>query len=100
MASDKSLAAEIEAVLMARLDACTSNGVPLILGISEAATEIAALQSRAFEDGAQWMRLKAASIAATPSLGNVPTAQQADGRKSAAAAILAIPLQPKGERNA
>lgn len=58
MASDKSLAARIEAVLQQRLRLVIATNGSIhtaagIGGIPEAAAEIAALQSRAFEDGAR-----------------------------------------------
>ena len=55
MAADKSLAAEIEAVLTARVKAIRIRGqrVRFIEDIPALAAEIAALQGRAFEDGAR-----------------------------------------------
>ena len=56
MASDKSLAAEIEAVLRANtceLGQAVEADRFLIVDVKKAAAEIAALQSRAFEDGAR-----------------------------------------------
>lgn len=105
MAPDKSLAAEIEAAL--REDVRSRNGMTDFVEIPAAArviaSRIAALQSRAFEDGARWMRERA--IAAIDmhdrerrewvngSLWHILTGETSKR-------VAALPLQPERERNA
>ncbi|MGG3814862.1 hypothetical protein ABEV34_24890 [Methylorubrum rhodesianum] len=100
MASDKGLAAEIEAVLLERLTACTSNGVPIISGIPEAAAEIAVQQKLAFEEGARWMREKA--IEECEGQRNLDHGEWGAGYDSAcercAEKIEGLPLHPEGEQ--
>jgi hypothetical protein len=108
----KSLAAEIEAVLQKRLyvSVTPAAGLPAtkIVGIPAAAAEIAALQSRAFEDGAQWMREKATDTAdyarerAAMALhgscdGSDTNRTRRDLAQSLKGQISALPLQPEGE---
>lgn len=76
--------------------------VPEILAALRA-TEIAALQSRAFEDGARWMRWQAqdclaqmkptAIMPAASGAGYLKALERADAR------VAALPLQPEGERS-
>ncbi|UYW34426.1 hypothetical protein [Methylorubrum extorquens] len=111
----KSLAAEIEARLIEQLTVWTTNGVPIISGIPAAAAKIAALQSRAFEDGARWMRERAkiacldygeACLDRSIKLlheHDLPRTGDAIGWADAATGcarlVEALPLQPEGERN-
>ena len=118
MAPDKSLAAEIEAVLMKHVRAdfeAMKTGPWGIAGIPEAAAEIAALQSRAFEDGA---RPKVLATGWLKSMGRrddeergpvvefvIDASQQhamtfGDIWNGQPHQIAALPLQPEGERNA
>lgn len=100
MASEKSLAAEIEAVMRDEIIPRWMGPNSFVEGYEEAAQKItariAALQSRAFEDGARWMRERAVSVAEdskTCSAGEIYIAHQiSDG-------IAALPLQPEGERS-
>ncbi|MCP1545368.1 hypothetical protein [Methylorubrum extorquens] len=113
MASDKSLAAEIEAVL--RANTCELGQADeadrfLIVDVKKAAAEIAALQSRAFEDGARWMRERAynavidvrhaAACNFSPEFSGAQGEARTNSLATAAKAVLALPLQPEGERNA
>ncbi len=77
----------------------------------ELLAEIAALQSRAFEDGARWMRERAAQTAnyarerAAMALhgscdGSDTNRTRRDLAQSLKHQIAALPLQPEGERNA
>ena len=114
MAPAKSLAAEIEAVLGRRLHVSLTPaaGGPSakIVGIPEAASEIAALQSRAFEDGARWMRERAFDVArawqvpAAPPTADETLIARVQARNETvagiAAGIVALPLQPEGKWNA
>lgn len=100
MAPDKSLVAEIEAVkaiLLKHVKPWEIEGAPCVTGIPEAAAEIAALQSRAFEDGARRMQERAHAVAEA-------SAPDCDGEiyiaRKIADEIAALPLQPEGERNA
>ena len=120
MAPDKSLAAEIEAVLhrCLRLVIATDGSIQTaagVGGIPEAAAEIAALQSRAFEDGA---RPKVLATGWLKSMGRrddeergpvvefvIDASQQhamtfGDIWNGQPHQIAALPLQPEGERNA
>lgn len=92
--SDRGAAEAVEGIRLAR----------------ELLAEIAALQSRAFEDGARWMRERAAETAyAMPSqilfFWARPGGPPGNGYRPldgshVAQAIRALPLQPGGKRNA
>lgn len=68
-------------------------------GVKAAAAEIAALQSRAFEDGARWMRERAADRVKDRAYLMEHGEEQAAVLR-AASDLAALPLQPEGERNA
>lgn len=107
MASDKSLAAEIEAVLRKFAHVGPDGQV---MGLQEASKVLAALQSRAFEDGARWMRERAFDVArawqmpAAPPTADEMLIARVQARNETvagiAAGIASLPLQPEGERNA
>lgn len=101
MGDPKSLAAEIEAV-MRKHGLC---GQPVRI----AAAEIAALQSRAFEDGARWMRYRAytavidvrhaAACNFSPEFSGAQGEARTNSLATAAKAVLVLPLRPEGERS-
>lgn len=108
----KSLAAEIGAILRKhraqRL--ITGSEEKMEDAIPQIAAEIATLQSRAFEDGARWMRERAYSAVIdvrhaaacnfSPEFSGVQGEARTNSLATAAKAIQALPLQPEGERNA
>ena len=125
MAPDKSLAAEIEAVLRDQIVLRWMGPDSFMEGHEEAARIIAArfvaLQTRAFEDGARWMRERAAEVAThrysplnldqfnvnnqllrnSHGHDRFMSVEEADRHVSErVAAIRSIPLQTEGERNA
>lgn len=111
----KSLAAEIEAVLRDQIVLRRMGPDSFVEGYEEAAEKIAAriaaIQSRAFEDGARWMRERAEERARIWAIPDLPPAAYADDELMAgiqarnetvagiAAGVAALPLQPEGERN-
>lgn len=103
----KSLAAEIEAVMRKHIVNIRTGAQT---GIPEAAAEIAArVQSRAFEDGARWMRERAFDVArawqmpAAPPTADEMLIARVQARNETvagiAAGIASLPLQPEGERS-
>lgn len=71
----------------------------------ELLAEIAALQSRAFEDGARWMRESAAEACGEEGSFHVSPADDLSAQYASACVachdlVAALPLQPEGERNA
>jgi len=81
--SDRGAAEAVEGIRLAR----------------ELLAEIAALQSRAFEDGARWMREKAADRIKDRAYLMEHGEEQAAVLR-AVSDLSALPLQPEGERNA
>ncbi|MCP1550645.1 MULTISPECIES: hypothetical protein [Methylorubrum] len=109
----KSLAAEIEAdttALRLAVHAWIREDAPLAAKMNllpkhvdalmaRLAAEIAANQSRAFEDGARWMRGVAAQRVVRSFRGDAPTDAERYTLNEAVRCVRLLPLQPEGERS-